>query len=161
MPEVDRLFWPDVSLVSPHPRTWRLNEQWSFEWTAAGHPRQRLEIPPGFEFNGASVSHFLEWYLPREWILSEALPHDYGYRYRGKLPMGSHWYLDAESGLWLAANHAWTRRELDQLFGRMLRLNPLVRADQRRAAYRVVRAFGWWAWRQHGTDQARPVLAAP
>lgn len=145
--EPDKLHWPDVTLVSPHPRTWRVNEQYAFEWTAAGQPRQRLQIEAGFLFDGASIPGAVEWYLPREHILEESLPHDFGYRHRGQLPPGSHWYF-ADSGLWLPADHVWTREELDRLFARMLKLNPLTRAGQRRSAYRMVRLFGRRAWRR-------------
>ena len=151
--------WPNVSLVWPRPRTWRLLRDYSVEWTAEGSPRQRLTVPAAFECDGASVPSVVEAYLGRELVLREALFHDWIYAHRGEVPAASHLYLDECSGEWRPTGFAWSRRDADRLFARLLESNTFVRGDHRRRnAYRMVRLFGWLAWRRKSPPPA--VLAA-
>lgn len=146
--------WPSVSLVWPKPRTWRLNKNFGVEWTAEGFPRQRLTALAAWEFDGASVPSAAEWFLGRELILREAIPHDWIYAFRGELPPESHAYLD-DDGAWRPAYYRWSRWDADRLFARFLAVDPLTRPAQRRAAYRMVRAFGWRAWHR---ERSRPTV---
>lgn len=137
--------WPDVSLVWPRPRTWRYLRDYSVEWTAKGFPRQRLTVPAAFECDGASEPAIVEFYLGRELILRESGFHDLLYAWRGDLLPELHLYLDTD-GVWRPTHFAWSRHDADRLFIRLLAMNVWTREDQRRTAYRMVRAFGWRAW---------------
>lgn len=148
--------WPNVRLIWPRPRAWRLIEDFSVEWTAEGFPRQRLTALAGWEFDGASVPSAAEWFIGRELLLREAIPHDWIYAYRGEVPPESHLYLD-EDGTWRPTYTTWSRRDADRLFARLLGANPFTQNAQRRAAFRAVRAFGRRAWQR---ERPRPTVLA-
>jgi hypothetical protein len=140
----DRLEWPRILIVAP--KRYLLDADYVIDWTATGHPRQRLIVPAGFECDGASVPAILEWYLGREKILPAAVPHDWHYAFAGRIPPESHLQM-AEDGSWIPANHLWTRDEADRFFARNLKFCE-IRNGQRRDAYRAVRLAGWIAWRR-------------
>lgn len=82
-------------------------------------------------------------------VLREALFHDWLYAHRGELPAGFHFYRDESCGSWRPARFTWSRQDADRLFARLLDTNTFVRGDHRRRnAYRMVRLFGWLAWRR-------------
>ena len=140
----DTLEWPEVRLEGP--RHLVLLSDYVVEWEADGFPRQRLIVPAGYEFDGASIPAVLEWYLGRDYILPAAVPHDWQYGFAGRIPADSHLYRD-ETGEWVEAGHAWSRKEADRFFARNLRFCD-ISDGQRRNAYRGVRIGGWIAWRK-------------
>ena len=128
------------------PRLYRLVANWWYLWIHDGQVH-RLAIRRGFEYDGASVPR-LAWSLsglrPDGLIRAAALPHDYLYRYKGRLPGCEHTVWCEGLG-WLRVAGCWSRRDADRLFGRIMR-EAGVRKFQRRIAYRFVRALGWLSW---------------
>ena len=105
----------------------------------------KLFIPPGFHFDAASIPR-LFWTLlgitPQD-LEAEALPHDVGYHFQGKLPEG--WLFVWHSGDW----HE-TTVELDKVtWDKLLReLCLYFGMSKIKAAmiFSAVYSFGWFAW---------------
>jgi YD repeat-containing protein len=127
-------------------RTYELVEDWTYEWDHAGL-RRRITVPKGFVCDGASVPR-LVWtctgVLPDGLIRAAALVHDWLYKHRGRLPLGS--YHELRGGHWLDVPLAASREASDRLFARIMREAGVPRL-KRRMAYISVRACGWWTWR--------------
>ncbi len=125
---------------------YRLVETYSYEWDNAGI-RNRLTIPAGFEFDGASAPRII-WTLtgiiPDGLIRAAALVHDFIYRHGGRLPAGVHQVL--VNGEWVDARGRWTRGQADKMFARLMREAGYSKT-RRRAAYLGVRLFGWASWK--------------
>lgn len=128
-------------------RLYELAVSYTYEWELEGYPRQRLRVPKGFQFDGASVPRPL-WSItgirPDGLHRAAALVHDYLYEYEGKLPPGSHTYLDTD-GEWKSIDYRWTRKEADRIFCRLLSEGE-VGGLKRRLMYYSVRLFGWLFW---------------
>jgi len=126
---------PDVRIVSGKTILWA---PWTFTWLAEGVLWQ-INIPQGFEFDGASVPRIL-WTItgltPHGELEPAALVHDYLYRYGGVLPTGAFWRSGVE------CDHPWTRKECDKLFARIMRESGVPKW-RRRLAYIGVRMGGW------------------
>lgn len=155
----DTLEWPEVRLDGP--RRLVLLADYVAEWEVGGFPRQRISVPAGYEFDGASIPAVLEWYLGRDHILPAAVLHDWQYEFAGRVPRDSHLYRD-ETGAWVEAGHEWSRKESDRFFARNLRFCD-ISDGQRRNAYRAVRIGGWIPWRKAERRGAppKPVPATP
>jgi hypothetical protein len=145
----DVLDWPNVRLVRP--RWHELQEPYAVEWTPEpGRRRLKLVIEAGYQWDGASIPAIAEWYLGRDLILPASLPHDFQYDHRGRHPPGSlfvefgHTWVDTYT---FGGPRVWTRDMADRFFARNLKFCLGLRDHQRRNAYRMVRAFGWWYWR--------------
>lgn len=141
---------PPQPRLSPVGNTSRyvLVSDYVYEWEHEGR-RQRLTVPEGFILDYASVPRLL-WPLIGPFDLGPAaVPHDWIYRHRGRLPAGSH--QTHQDGLWRDLSpdeYTWPRRDADRLFGRMMRESG-VAGWKRRAAFLAVRAFGLRAWYRH------------
>jgi hypothetical protein len=132
-----------VPITNKH---YRLVEQYAYHWDLGG-TRNRIVIPRGFTYDGASVPR-LAWTLsgitPDGLIRAAALVHDWIYRHKGRLPQGSQQYREGNEP-WQDAYGAWSRRDADRLFARIMR-EAGVSKWKRRMAYRAVRWFGGSAW---------------
>lgn len=135
----------------PYPRVeplggnrYRLFEPYVYRWEKDGE-RYRVVVPAGFTSDLASVPRLL-WVVISPFDLGAAVvPHDWIYAHGGRVPAGS-WQIGTGSG-WADDERAWTRRETDRLFGRMMREVGVPRV-RRRSAYLAVRLFGWVVWRR-------------
>jgi hypothetical protein len=122
---------------------YRLFEAYVYVW-AKGGARYRLVVPVGFENDLASVPRLL-WVVISPFDLGAAVvPHDWLYATGGRPPPGS-WQVWRD-GDWTDDERAWTRRNADRLFGRLMREVGVSR-PKRRAAYLAVRLFGAFSWR--------------
>lgn len=113
-----------------------------YEWDFEGK-RYRIVVPADYEFDMASVPR-IAWPLISQFELGPAVvPHDWLYHHKGKLPAGSY-QVKTESG-WEGVRYEWPRKDVDRLFGRMMRESGVV-PWRRRIAYLLVRLFGFCAW---------------
>jgi hypothetical protein len=112
----------------------------------------RIMVPEGFICDGNSVPWFGRPFIPGDWTLgiNAVLVHDFLYFRRGRLLFNEHLvqvakgdYRDPleQDGYRLA----WSRRDADRLFARLMRDNN-VPQWRRRAAYRAVRLAFWQEW---------------
>ena len=124
---------------------YQLWSEYVYTWTIDDIP-QRIRIPQGFEYDGASVPRAV-WSIsgirPDGLLRAAATVHDWMYRHKGKLPHMSHQML--KDGRWQPARHEWTREEADRMFGRLMREAGCSKW-RRRAAYQAVKWFGWTGW---------------
>jgi hypothetical protein len=135
-------------------RLYRLAQEYIYAWekqtrTEKATAAARIVVPVGFLYDGASVPRVawtLSGVLPDGLIRAAALVHDWLYRYKGRLPAGSYQYRD-QAGNWQDYYAAWSRKDADRLFGRMMREAGMSKR-RRRLAYRTVRWFGWWVWKK-------------
>jgi hypothetical protein len=127
---------PVVSSLGPR-NWWRLVEV--YRYTDGAYT---ITVPAGFEFNMASVPRVF-WGLIGPFELSVAAPlvHDFLYRYRGALPLGT-----------VDPKREYTRRQADQLFRTMME-KEAVSWWRRPPAYLAVRIFGGFVWKR-----SRPAL---
>jgi len=111
---------------------------------------QRLTIPKGFIFDGASVPQILWWtgLRPDGLLRAGALLHDWIYS-MGSKPGNNgshHYYYDYHgNGKWVVQVKPWTRKQSDQIFSRAMREAEYPKW-KRRIAYIAVRLFGRGAW---------------
>lgn len=121
---------PDIRPVAW--RLYRLHEAWSVEWRGT-----RIEVPEGFEHDGASVPR-LTWTLsgltPDGLLRAAALAHDWLYRHGGAPP-----------GL----ERALSRSEADAMFYDLM-VEAGVPRWRAYVAWSAVRSGGWWSWRRAG-----------
>lgn len=126
-------------------RTYRLEQEYQYCWLKDGI-NNRMLIPTGFTYDGASVPRFI-WSLsgitPDGLIRAAALVHDWIYNHAGLLPPGFQQYLQEDQ--WLDVHGRWSRREADRMFSRIMR-DAGVSRFRRRIAYLAVRLFGWFSW---------------
>lgn len=102
---------------------WRLNEPLIYRWRHAGHPCT-ICVPAGFITDLASVPRLLWWLIAPFCLGPAAVLHDFLYRRGG-----------------FYGGRTWTRRDVDRLFGRVMRESGVPRW-KRRLAFRAVRLFG-------------------
>ncbi|KPJ76616.1 MAG: hypothetical protein AMJ54_10875 [Deltaproteobacteria bacterium SG8_13] len=132
------------------PNRYRLVEAYTYKWKllideAPTGDRQMI-VPRNFIYDGASVPSFVSKLtgIKRDGEhRAAALLHDWIYHHKGRLP-GRYYQIDfgGENGdTWTA----WTRKEADRLFGRVMREYDYTRW-KRMWAYRAVRWFGWLVW---------------
>lgn len=105
-----------------------------------------IEVPAGFEYDGASVPRIvwtLTGILPDGLQRAGALVHDFIYRYKGDLPVGS--YCELSKGYAVPVGKLWKRSEADGLFRKMMK-EAGVGKLKRYVMYYAVRTFGLKAW---------------
>ena len=99
-------------------------------------PTDKITVPKGYPFNGASVPSIFTWIYPRAHpkYLQAAALHDFIYEHLG---------------------HRYTRKEADQIFEEaMIALD--VHAFHARVIYLAVRAGGWpYWWRRYGHPEKK------
>jgi len=134
-----------------HPRTlvvwsddklYLLQEEYTYEWSK-DLTRYRLTVPADTLTDLASVPQPLWWWIAPRDLREASILHDDGYKHRGNF--GARWQR-WDGRTWVAVEGVWTRRELDRLFGRVMRERGVSKL-KRRAAFLAVRAFGWLAWK--------------
>jgi hypothetical protein len=102
--------------------TWLSAGKWQL---GADFALGKTVVPAGEIFDGVSTPWIIQWYLDDTGVgLPAAIPHDYHYRV-----------------------HDITRKEADDEFWANLVLYCGVRDTKATAAWLVLRAVGWWAWR--------------
>jgi hypothetical protein len=121
---------PIISYVGG--RIWRLEQQYGY--TDGPH---RISVASPFGFDLSSIPRVF-WMLiaPVELSFAAPLVHDFMYRYAGVPPEGS-----------ISPPRAYTRRQSDDLFGRIMEQEG-VAGWRRGLAYFVVRIFASSAWRK-------------
>ena len=142
-------------LFADHPRQldlghrqFRLTRPYRYQWTHEEEAR-RLTVPRGFVHDGASVPRIVWSFVPPQPKDRAAVFHDLLYQHGGELPEGCHErYVDRR---WIPVEGAWSRRDADRLFCRMLREDPAGPGRiRRRLAFRAVQLFGRGSWRDAG-----------
>lgn len=126
-------------------RRWVLLENWIYEWEKNGQ-KFRLVIPAGTITDKASVPQIV-WSLgftPDGLVESAALPHDFLYHHKGRLPKGS--FQTLVNGRWVDVDQVWSRLDADRLFLRIMK-EAGVPLYHRRLFFRAVRIGGWFSWR--------------
>lgn len=144
MPNEWKFEHPDI--VPMTDKLYRLDEDYIYYWIK-NDTKYRITIPAGFVYDGASAPRIvwtISGIIPDGLIRAAALVHDWIYRYTGKLPDGSHQYLN-KNDLWANIHGRWARKDADRLFARIMR-EANVPKSKRRLAYRAVRFFGWFSW---------------
>lgn len=119
--------------------SWVGDKRWRLEadYKVADQSRT-INIQKGFVFDLSSVPRFLWWLIaPFELSISAPLIHDFLYQ-------ASH---DSDGGV--APPYAYTRREVDRLFRRLMEEEG-VPAWRKDLGYVAVRMFGGLAWRTRG-----------
>jgi hypothetical protein len=136
---------PDIVPVTDE--LYRLDEDYEYRWTKFD-TIYRITIPAGFIYDGASVPRIV-WTIsgitPDGLIRAAALVHDWIYFHAGKLPNGSHQYLNTDAH-WSDILGRWRREHADRIFARIMR-EANVPKSKRRMAYRAVWFFGWFRWK--------------
>lgn len=126
-------------------RIYRLVEKYVCYWNEKGKV-YRLEIPEGYECDGASVPRIL-WSIsdltPDGVVRGPATIHDRIYENKGRVAGLS----VLENGNWSNSIRVFTRKEADQLF-RVYMKAAGVNKTTRRRAYWAVRIFGYFAWKK-------------
>lgn len=132
---------PDVELLDPRRRIWRLKEDWRIE-----EDDFILIIPAGFLFDRASVPRMVWSVIAPDDLGTEGpLVHDFLYRCQGCPPEGTCWPPD----------RAFTRDEVDDLLARRMERDPRIVAWKRRLAWAGVRAGGWLPWSRAAARNAK------
>lgn len=126
---------------------YRLEEDYQYQWDYLGNT-YRLNIPAGFEYDGASIPRFA-WSvlgMSRDGLhRAAALVHDYIYEFEGDVPIGAISQLDGNTWKLLFTTRVFSREEADKMFCRILRESN-VPSWKRKVVYWAVRAFGWTYW---------------
>lgn len=132
----------------------RMLQPYAYWWRHKGIEHSWV-IPVGFEHNGASIPRLVRSAIDPAPFARAAPFHDRGYHFNGWLPEDEHMMRDPDTGDWYDAHRGldgtlrrpWTRSDLDRLFFRMLREDPMGPPSwQRRVAYWAVRIGGLRAW---------------
>ena len=131
--------WPLLEPVSAE--RFRLAEPYLYQWSKDGTTYQ-ITVPTGFVHNMASTPKAIWWLIGPFDLGPAATVHDYGYHYGGRFPIGE---VKKLADVWVDLPDPWSRREVDRLFGRMMRESRVAKW-RRRMAYRAVRWFGRRAW---------------
>lgn len=113
---------------------------WVYWWTVDGVPRT-IVIPEGFITDLSSVPSIVWWWIPPWGLRQACLPHDLLYARQGNI---SEQYFLVDGS---PTSRAWTRKEADQLFARIMREDGVPKM-KRRAAYWAVRMGARGAWRR-------------
>jgi len=140
-----------MTLEQPHSvainrKEFRLEHDYIYQW---GHllDEYRIFVPEGFIYDRASVPWIGRAILGirRDGLIEAgAVVHDFIYENEGRMPEGT-WQREVK-GKWVDVGTVWTRENADKMFFRIMRDSGMSRW-KRRLAYRVVRRFGWVAWR--------------
>jgi hypothetical protein len=145
--------------MTPHIRILgdRLYELMQDHWVVWKHEGKyhRIVVPEGFICDGNSVPWFGRPLVPGDWTLGieAVLAHDFMYHRRGRLRLHEYMVEDTP-GNWRdpleyeGYRLAWSRRDADRLFARLMRESG-VPQWRRRAAYRAVRLAFWNNWPDH------------
>jgi len=114
-------------------RHWEIAEDFNYELNG-----EKLVIPAGFKFDGASIPKFLHTFLsPVGVLLMGGLVHDYAYKYETLLKINK-----AETMGVL------TQKKADQIFRDInIEINGFYLMNQ--LAYYSLRLGGFLAWRKH------------
>ena len=149
---------PEVKILGD--RLYQLTRDYPVIWT---HENQwhKITVPAGFVCDGNSVPWFARPLIPGDWTLGieAVLAHDFIYARKGRLHEREH-LVEAKKGIWIDPLHigagfrrAWSRRDADRLFARLMRESGVLRW-RRRAAYRAVRLAVWHGWDEYPWDPA-------
>lgn len=140
---------PELLILADSPRLYELDEEYVYEWVT-GRVANRIVIPAGFRFDGASVPR-LAWsltgILPDGLIRAAAMLHDWLYQHGGMLPAGSQWsrHVGPENP-WRAVHGRWSRLGADRMFGAIMK-ECGIGWVKRWLAVKAVRIGGGGSWR--------------
>lgn len=137
----------DPRVLVRGPQLFTLDEDFAYEWSLDSGAIQRLLMYAGFTFDGASIPRAVHPFIGT-WDLGLMPPlfHDGLYGCAGEMSKSrwiDHQVWTAEG--WVDADHVWSRKQADRLFGRHMR-EAHVPSWRRASAYRAVRLFGHGAW---------------
>jgi hypothetical protein len=131
-------FWGGVWLWLVTTRRWEIVED--FYYSLDG---QRLVIPAGFTFDGASVPKFLRtWLSPMGVLLVGGLVHDYGYKYATLLKDNKNETIGTK-----------TQKDMDIIF-RDINVEVNGFRVLNYVAYYALRLGGFAAWKGHRKTKA-------
>lgn len=120
--------------------------------------RNRITIPAGFRYDGASVPRVF-WTLtginPDGPQRAAALIHDMIYVQKGDLPEGMQ-EQEIEPGSWKPTYGNWTRYDSDRLFKKML-IASKMKKGKVKLMYFAVRIAGWIYWKDN-SDKVKELL---
>jgi len=133
IPTANKGFWGAIWLWMMSVRTWKVSKD--FQYRLNG---EKLVIPAGFVFDGASIPKFLASFLsPVGVLLIGGLVHDYGYKYATLLKADKKTTIGIKDQRWMDR----TFRDVNIKVNGFHFLNYL--------AYWALRAGGFVAWNGH------------
>ena len=132
-------------------RRWELAENWEYKLS----PEDRIILPKGFRFDGASIPRVLWAFLnPIGLLLIPGLIHDYGYRYRQL------WKIDEDRNV-VPYKKGQKKTDWDRLFlsvGRQVNGTRIINL----VAFLAVYLGGYFAWKKNRkgkeSEDIRPPL---
>tara|TARA_R110000803_G_scaffold182810_1_gene245223 strand:- start:355 stop:948 length:594 start_codon:yes stop_codon:yes gene_type:complete len=133
IPTANKGFWGAIILWMLTVRTWKISKD--FHYSING---EKLVIPAGFVFDGASIPKFLASFLsPVGVLLIGGLVHDYGYKYATLLKADKKTTIGLKDQRWMDR----TFRDVNIVQNGFHFLNYL--------AYWALRVAGFMAWNGH------------
>ncbi len=155
---------PDSRPISD--RLYQLFNDYRYIWTlkvkeADGsfkNIRNRITIPSGFRYDGASVPRFF-WTItgikPDGLQRAAALIHDMIYIQKGNLPEGIQ-EQEVQPDVWEPTFGKWSRYDSDRLFRKIL-IQAGMKKRRAGLMYFAVRAAGWTYWKD-GSDKVKEMI---
>lgn len=154
-------------MIPVGPKLYELVEEYTYYWKDDEGVINRITVPKGIKTDGATVPRFVWTFTgirPDGLIRAAALVHDWIYVTDGNPPEGSHttwtgseeefweYYYpnrdtkgvsDMYGSKWVDDNRAWSHRQADRLFAKIMTEAGM---DKLRVtlAYWGVRLGGWW-----------------
>lgn len=142
---------PDVELINPKKRIWKLKEYWVSRIILNGEVIY-VCIPTGFLFDRASIPRFIWPIVAPDDLGTEApMVHDFLYRRHGTPALGEVYPI----------GKVFARSEIDKAFLYLMERDPNITAWKKPSAYWGVRAFGWWPFLRSRARQAQAAQENP
>lgn len=128
-------------------RRWKMIEKWFYQAYD-----KSIHIPKNFIFDGASIPRiFTRIYSPTGYLFLSALIHDFCYQRGYYYECDTEAYYNNRSGKdtvnW--KKKAVTRKEADQLFKAIAKIEYPKHVIKTAIAYTCLRIGGWVAWNRH------------
>lgn len=148
----DTIFFPEQPDNVAYKVTWtgkvlyNLRRPYCYVWEHDGVKRAEY-ARKGFKNDGASVFRLLQTIsgLHQDSIRAESIIHDLGYAHKGEFPNPDGEYFKKVNGTWRSLKVTVPRRDVDRIFGRMMRENNIP-INLRRRAFHTVDKLGWIPW---------------
>jgi len=157
-----RLIQPDVLILKKD--YYVLTKEYTYKWDLCGYisrggevkedtreedmvVENKLTVPKGFRWDGASVPRFLWWlgFWPDGKHRAAALVHDFIYIYKGKLP-AEYFKAQYEGHTFHPQYGSFSRKDCDRLFRKMMRDGGVAEWRVQIMFY-AVRWFGGFYWK--------------
>jgi hypothetical protein len=151
IPTKNRSFFMRILVWIYDVRKWELAENWEYQL----NPGERIIIPEGFQFDGASIPRVLWAFLnPIGLLLIPGLIHDYGYRYEQL------WKIDESSMEPVSYMKGENKTQWDQLFwrvGKQVNGTKIINL----LAFLAVYLGGYGAWKNNRKRAEQEPISRP